>query len=212
MAKAPRAGEVKTRLEPLLGAEGCARLQAALVREATRWAFEVAPGAVYVAYAPAAAEAEVRELVPDGVALLAQEGRDLGERLATATERVLASAGGPLIVVGTDAPTLRRSHADGALARLAAGCDACFGPALDGGYYLVALTRSLPELFALPADAWGGPDVLELSLRAASDAGILAAVLDTERDLDTPADARALLADPALPDEVAAALRTPAAP
>src|SRR2546429_473978 len=50
MAKAARAGEVKTRLEPLLGPEGCARLQGLLLARAARWAAEVAPGAAFVAF------------------------------------------------------------------------------------------------------------------------------------------------------------------
>ena len=41
IAKAPRPGLCKTRLEPLLGAQGCADLQAALIRRATAWAAEV---------------------------------------------------------------------------------------------------------------------------------------------------------------------------
>lgn len=207
MAKAPRAGEVKTRLEPLLGHEGCARLQAALIRHAAEWALALAPAASFLSYAPDDAESEVRELVPPEVELFAQEGGDLGERLIAATAHVLALRSGPLLTIGTDAPTLGPAHAGTALERIAAGADACFGPAADGGYYLVALARPLPELFALDPAAWGGPEVLERSLAAARAAGIGTALLARERDLDTPADAAALLDHPAVPKDVAALLR-----
>ena len=207
MAKAPRPGEVKTRLEPVLGSQGCARLQAALLRRAVAWAHAVAPGAAFVAYAPDDALAETLALVPPGTDLLAQEGADLGARLSAATARVLAMHPGPLLVVGTDLPTLSALHARAALEDLAHGCDVCFGPAFDGGYYLIALAAPQPQLFQLPSDAWGGPRVLELSVQAAENGGLTLGMLRVERDLDTPADVRAALADPHFPTEVAALLR-----
>jgi rSAM/selenodomain-associated transferase 1 len=207
MAKAPRAGEVKTRLEPLLGADRCAGLQAALMRRAVAWAHDVAPGAAFVAYTPDDALEEVGELVPAGVDLFAQEGADLGERLAAATERVLSLYEGPLLTVGTDLATLSRAHAQAALADLRDSCDLSFGPAYDGGYYLVAQSVPQPAVFELPSDVWGGPEVLQLSLRAAFEGGLEFGLLRSERDLDTPEDARAALADPAFPAEIAALLR-----
>jgi uncharacterized protein len=207
MAKAPRAGEVKTRLEPLLGPEGCARLQAALLRQAAEWAVSVAPGATFVAHTPDDALEEVGDLVPAGADLFAQEGADLGERLAAATERVLSLHAGPVLTIGTDLATLSPAHAEAALTDLRDGADVSFGPAYDGGYYLVALAAPQPKVFELPTEAWGGPEVLQLSLRAAVGAGLEIGLLRSERDLDTPEDARAALADPAFPAEIAALLR-----
>jgi rSAM/selenodomain-associated transferase 1 len=207
MAKAPRPGQVKTRLQPLLGPGGCARLQAALLRRVAAWAHDVAPGAAFVAYAPEDAWGETLGLLPAGTDLFAQEGADLGERLASATARVLGTHDGPLLVVGTDLATLSPYHARAALEDLGEGCDVCFGPAFDGGYYLIALAASQPCVFDLPAAAWGGPRVLELSLQAAVTAGLSLGLLRGERDLDTPADARAALADPCFPADIAAVLR-----
>jgi len=207
MAKAPRAGETKTRLEPLLGPEGCARLQARLLARAARWAADVAPGAAFVAFTPDDALAEVGELVPAGTDLFPQEGADLGERLAAATGRVLAMHDGPLLTIGTDLATLDPRHAAAALEDLADGIEVTFGPAFDGGYYLIGLREPHPEVFALPAEEWGGPRVLQLSLQAAAEAGLSLGMLRGERDLDTPADARAALADPRFPDDIAEMLR-----
>ena len=204
MAKAPIPGRTKTRLEPLLGAHGCARLQAALIEQSLGWALAVAPGAAYVSYALAPLGA----LVPPGVDEFPQEDGDLGRRLCAATAHV---GRWPLLVAGTDTPALSAAHVAEALAELEAGRDAVFGPALDGGYYLVALARPLPELFELPREAWGGPDVLDLSLRAGERAGLDVGLLRPERDLDTPEDAQALLAAGALPPPVAEALRAVAA-
>ena len=208
MAKAPRPGHVKTRLEPLLGAGGCAALQAALIGIAGRWAAEVAPDGAYLAYGPDGASEEVRGLVPDTVRLFPDGAGDLGDRLAFATTRVLAERPGPLAVVGTDMPLLAHAHAQAAEEALGQA-DLCFGPALDGGYWLVGLARPCAEVFAL-GDAWGGPRVLERSLAMAGRAGRTTALLGEERDLDDEADARALLTHPGLPAEVARALQAPA--
>jgi uncharacterized protein len=212
LAKAPRPGYAKTRLGPALAADDCARLQAALTRHALDWACAVAPRAAFLAYAPADAEAELRVLGPPGIELFAQAGGDLGARLKAAVERVFSSCEGPLVVVGADCPGLAPRHARMARAALDAGADVCFGPAYDGGYYLVALREPRPELFALPADAWGGPTLLELSLRAAKRHRLRYALIEPQRDLDRPRDARLALSDPATPPEIvevlAAALRT----
>lgn len=207
MAKAPRPGAVKTRLAPLLGAEGCAALQAALIGVVARWALAVAPpGGAYLAYGPdGATEEELRAHVPDGVRLFPDGRGDLGDRLVGATARVLDERRDPLLVVGTDMATLTPAHAGEAEVVLRCGADAVFGPALDGGYWMVGLARPAPELFDL-GPAWGGPDVLERSLEQARIGGLRAELLKTERDLDDAADARALLAHPGLPPEIAATL------
>lgn len=211
MAKAPRPGAAKTRLEPLLGPARCARLQAALIRRAVEWGAELAPGRVCLAHSPPDAAAEMRALVGDSARLLLQPHADLGRALTEATAAVLADGHRPLVVVGTDAPTLRAQHGAEALRQLDDGCDVCFGPAADGGYYLVALARPLPALFALAPSAWGGSRVLERSLAAARGAGLRVGLLAPQRDLDDPDDAAALIGDPALPDEIAELLRAPAA-
>jgi rSAM/selenodomain-associated transferase 1 len=205
IAKAPRPGLCKTRLEPLLGPEGCARLQRALIRRAAAWAAAV--GTPYVTFTPGDARAELEALVPPGTTLIEQEEGDLGDRLAAAIGQVLAEHGGPVVLVGVDTPLLDPHVGREALEDLADGCDVSFGPAHDGGFYLVALRRPHPELFALPTEAWGGPDVLRLSLQAAHAAGLSVGLLRGERDLDEPADAYALLADPLTPPDVVEALR-----
>jgi uncharacterized protein len=198
MARAPRPGQANTRLEPLLGPEGCARLQAELIRVAVRWAGTVGP--VFVAVSPADA---LEEVDAPGATVFGQEGADLGARMGAAVQRV----GGPVVVIGTDMPTLGPFHAASVLSDLSAGVDVVFGPAHDGGYYLVALREPRADVFELPPEAWGGPEVLGLSLARAAAAGLEVGLLRGERDLDTPGDARALLLHPALPETVASILR-----
>ena len=204
IAKAPRPGLCKTRLEPLLGPEGCARLQAGLVRRAAAWASAV--GDAYVAFTPAEARDAVAALAP-GATLIEQADGDLGDRLAAATTRVLEEHGGPVVLIGVDTPQLDASHADAALDDLRSGIDVTFGPAADGGYYLVGLAEPHPELFALPSEAWGGPEVFGLTLAAVAEAELSVGMLRSERDLDDAGDVAAFLADPLTPPDVVALLR-----
>jgi uncharacterized protein len=201
MARAPRAGEVKTRLEPLLGPEGCARLQAELIRHTARWTARSAPEA-WLAFTPADAHNELAGLVSPTIWRFAQRGRNLGERLRHATRFVFRHRRDPLAVIGTDAPELGPVHLGCVDRALAAGHDACLIPTRDGGYALIALTRPTPAAFDLPPEAWGGPDVLELTLIALGGAGLTTALLEPVRDLDTPEDARYMAADPRCPGAV----------
>jgi uncharacterized protein len=204
IAKAPRPGLCKTRLEPLLGPEGCARLQAALVARAAAWAAEV--GDAYVVFTPEDARDEIAALAP-GATLLPQVPGTLGDRLAGAFRAVFEDHPGPAVLVGVDTPQLGPAHAAAALDDLRDGIDVTVGPADDGGYYLIGLRAPNDALFDLPAELWGGSEVLLRTLEAADRAGLSVAMLRSERDLDDPADARALLADPLTPPEIAALLR-----
>jgi uncharacterized protein len=206
MARAPRAGEVRRALEPLLGREGCRELQAKLIARAAAWARKVGAGAPHVAHDPPDAGSELRRLVGGDAVVFPQNGEGITGRLADASARVLARSGGPLLIVWPDLPRFRVAHAAGALEDLSSGCDVVLGPAIDGGLYLVAIARPLPELFALPEQTWRG-DVMAVALTAIRDVGFEVGILRAERALHRPADVRAALADPLLPQDVATILR-----
>ncbi|HEV2815553.1 MAG TPA: TIGR04282 family arsenosugar biosynthesis glycosyltransferase [Solirubrobacteraceae bacterium] len=204
IAKAPRPGLCKTRLEPLLGPGGCARLQAALVARAAAWATAV--GDAYVVFTPDDARDEIAALAP-GATLIPQVDGSLGDRLAAAFRGVLSEHPGPALLVGVDTPQLGPAHADAALDDLRDGIDVTVGPASDGGYYLIGLREPHDAVFALPSELWGGSQVLVRTLEAASIAGLSIAMLRAERDLDDADDARAMLADPLTAPDIVAALR-----
>jgi glycosyltransferase A (GT-A) superfamily protein (DUF2064 family) len=206
MARAPRAGEVRRALEPLLGREGCVELQAILIAHAAAWARKIGAGAPHVAHDPPDSGGELRRLVGADAVVFPQNGEGITGRLADASARVLARARGPLLIVWPDLPRLRGVHAAGALDDLRSGCDVVLGPAIDGGLYMVGIARPLPELFALPEQAWRN-DVMGVALTAIRDVGFEVGILRAERALHRPADVRAALADPLLPDDVAAILR-----
>ena len=151
---------MKTRLEPLLGPDGCAALQARADRRRRprglpRWR----PGGAYLAYGPGAGEDELRPPgAPAACGCFADGAGDLGDRLAQPPRSCSAERPEPLLVVGTDMPLLTRAHAREAEAVLRERADVCFGPALDGGYWLVGLSRPCAAVFDL--GGLGRPAVL----------------------------------------------------
>ena len=202
MAKVPRQGEVKTRLAPLLGNNGCVHLTEILLRHVTGVSYSVSPMATYVAYSPTDGEAEMARLVPGDVVLFQQEGDDLGERMKNAASLVFARHKGPLVIIGADLPLIAAAHIRLAIEALDGGNDAVIGPAFDGGYFLIALSRPLPQLFDIDPSLWGGPEVLEATLRSAQLSDLRIHLLEPLRDLDTVEDAQAMLYEPELPVDV----------
>ncbi len=202
MTRAARPGATKTRLHPLLGAAGCAELQQALLAHTVATASQVAATSLHVAVEPPDAVAEVARLVGAAATVFDQQGSDLGARMCTAMAHVAAALPGPIVLIGTDVPLLTSERIIEATELLDAGHDVVFGPALDGGYYLIALRRPTPAVFDIDPALWGGPRVLESSIAAARAAGLDVACLPVLRDLDTPEDARALVAGAALPPAI----------
>lgn len=206
MARAPRLGETRRALEPVLGAEGCRALQKVLLAQTIGWARALEPRGLFVAYEPVDAGDELREMVGAPASLFPQNGEGIAARVADAAGRVFARSPGPLVIVWPDLPQLREMHAEGVLGDLEAGCDVVFGPVFDGGFYLIAVARPTPALFALPERAWRSSDGFGQALAAAAEARLEVGLLRAERALHRPADVRAALVDPSLPASVARAL------
>jgi rSAM/selenodomain-associated transferase 1 len=151
MAKAPRVGQVKTRLVPPLCEADAAELSRCFIRDmATNIAGLAEPGGHHgvVAFAPAGDSAAFDGLLPPGFRLLPQRGAHLGERLFHATEDLLAAGFAAVCLINADSPTLPRSYLAQAAALLRRPGDrVVLGEAEDGGYYLVGLKRAHRHLF-----------------------------------------------------------------
>jgi glycosyltransferase A (GT-A) superfamily protein (DUF2064 family) len=202
MARAPRRGEVLRALEPVLGADRCRELQIALIELVAAWARGVTSEPLYVAHDPPDAGDELRVVLGGRATLFPQNGQGIAARLADASARLFSHGHGPLLIVWPDLLRWRPDHAAGALYDLEQGCDLSLGPVFDGGLYLLAIARPLPELFALPEQTWRSPDAMTVAVAAAQHAGLEIGILRTERALHRPADVRAALADPLLAPEL----------
>ena len=60
MARAPRRGEVRRALEPVIGQDRCLALQSTLLVQAVEWARALDPAAIHLAHEPPDAAPELR--------------------------------------------------------------------------------------------------------------------------------------------------------
>lgn len=175
IAKEPVPGKVKTRLTPpytpgeaaMIAAAALADTLDAVVRARARrrvLALDGAPG----------------DWLPGGVEVIAQRGGGLDERLANA----FAHLAGPTVLIGMDTPQVTAGLLDEASDRLNT-CDAVFGPADDGGFWLLGMRRPDPRLIlGVPMSR---ADTGACQLRRLR--GLKVARLQTLTDVDTAADA-----------------------
>lgn len=132
----PVPGRVKTRLGRALGMVGAAAWSR---RQTARLLRELAPDPrweTWLAVTPDTA-AQGRGLLPAGLPRWPQGPGDLGARMGRVFRRFPP---GPVVIIGADIPAVRRRHLAEAFAMLGA-MDAVFGPAEDGGFWLVGLAR-----------------------------------------------------------------------
>lgn len=183
MIKEPRPGRVKTRLAQGIGtipATWWFRHQSArLIRSLRdpRWQ-------IVLAVAPD--QAITSRMFPADLARLPQGGGDLGQRM----KRMLQSAApfGPVCLIGADIPGINRAHIARAFAALGSH-DVAFGPATDGGYWLVGARHParLPHgLFH--GVRWSSEHALPDSV--ATLPGWRIVLTEPLRDVDTAADLR----------------------
>lgn len=183
-AKAPLPGQVKTRLTPVLGPDGAARLATRMLEDTLRRALTAQIGPVTLCCAPDEAHSVFRAAAERGVQLAQQGYGDLGARMQRALEQALRTSRSALLI-GTDAPDLSPALLRQAAAALATH-DAVFVPALDGGYVLVGLSRPCPALFA--DIAWSTGEVMRQTREQAARARISLCELAPLRDIDEPED------------------------
>lgn len=205
-ARTPIPGHVKTRLIPVLGAHGAAKLYRAFLADAAKLAVEIRkirPSIGLTTEWSMPDNFSALHLLPSWIPgpflHRSQFGHDLGARMAVALGRRIAH-GGRAVLVGTDIPGLPSKivlEAFDALARLdenshgpRATRSAVLGPAQDGGYYLIGLNHLEGGLFS--GLRWGGKQVFEAQFRSLSEKNYRIQILPKWGDIDTPEDLNAL--------------------
>ncbi|MBM3571838.1 MAG: glycosyltransferase [Alphaproteobacteria bacterium] len=180
-ARVPRLGQVKKRLAAGIGDLAALifyrRALEALLRRLGRGRWHC-----WIATTPARAR---HRGWPRPWRSFVQESGDLGRRMG----RAMASRpAGPTIVVGSDIPEIEIGHIEAAF-RALGQADAVFGPAADGGYWLVGCRRRPPIHGLFARVRWSSAHALAdtMSNLRGRRAVVLGAVLD---DID---DANALL-------------------
>ncbi len=189
MTRLPREGRNKTRLIPALGANGAMEFHDRLARHAIGRASSfcmMGNGRGLRVCIEGGTPIDGKSwLGDDGLDCREQSPGDLGARMLIAAEEAFTGGTEKVIIIGTDCPGIDESVLSG-VEEMLNSSDLVFGPALDGGYYLIGMTKPFPEIFqGIP---WGGTNVLTESLRAAEMIGIRTAISAALPDVDLPED------------------------
>jgi rSAM/selenodomain-associated transferase 1 len=188
VAKAPIPGRAKTRLVPPLTPQQAADLQEALLLdtvEACRAEAETA-----LLYADPSDAPVLARLVGPDVPLVLQEGRGLGDALRLGMARGLAD--GPAALVSADIPAFPAGSLSRAFSLLEErAADIVLGPALDGGYWLIAMRE--PSAVPFHEIPWSTPAACAVTVQRCREGGLELATLDPWRDVDTTVDLAFLL-------------------
>lgn len=187
-ARMPKAGSVKTRLMTVMTAEEAAALYRCMLHDTLAKTLllndEVSVTVFYEegkgAKAYFAEAAQGRQFLP-------QRGKELGERMENAFREMFGGGNEAVVIVGTDIPHLPSRYIEDAFILLEQReTDVVFGPANDGGYYLLGMKRLHPQLFR--DIAWSTDTVLKESVRKGNEAGLHVAMLPEGSDVDTADD------------------------
>ncbi len=196
-ARFPEAGKTKTRLIPAVGAERAA----AISRQLTVHTFETAQcfaaqrGCLLTICFSGGSQGMMQAEFGREQHYAEQLGLCLGSRLRHATQQAFDDGARRLVVIGTDCPDLAAADLTAAFDELMSS-DVVLGPARDGGYYLIGLSRQQPHLFH-NVD-WGTDRVLQQTKAAAYAGHSSVAQLRPLADIDEPEDL-ILLRSPARP-------------
>ncbi|MFN3959134.1 MAG: TIGR04282 family arsenosugar biosynthesis glycosyltransferase [Parvularculaceae bacterium] len=180
--KAPVAGRVKTRLAKTVGAGRAAaiyrRLTANTIAHAAsgRWR-------TVLAVDPATSLRGFDSHWPARLARAPQGKGDLGRRMRRLID---AAPRGPVVIIGSDAPALRARGIRAAF-RALAGADVVFGPAPDGGFWLIGVSRRRGRAPSFEGVRWSSAHALQDSLTSMP-AGSRIAMIETLPDIDDADD------------------------
>jgi rSAM/selenodomain-associated transferase 1 len=184
-AKAPRPGEVKTRLARRIGGEASARLYAAFLRDLVA-RFASAPFAVGWYVAPGAWPELARVLGPAvrSAPVLEQRGGDWTERQRHLFRTLAGNGGGATVLVASDSPQLEPETVLEAF-RLLRTHDVVLGPVRDGGYYLIGMRGWHDVLAGIEMST---ATACEEIVSRAHRLGLAVALVETMFDVDEESD------------------------
>lgn len=172
-ARAPRFGTAKRRLARDIGTTEALRFQRTMFALTLRRLANDKRWVTHLAVTP-----DRSRPWPAGIARIPQGRGDLGCRMARAARGLPP---GPVVIVGCDIPGLRADHVAQAF-RALGSCDAVFGPATDGGYWLVGLRRRPRFIDPFPSVRWSTRHALQDTL--ANLKGHQVALVATLADVD----------------------------
>ena len=187
--KAPRPGAVKTRLAKDIGAPAAGAAYRQLVETLLNRLRGL--GGVEVCFSPDDAASEVQHWLKEGWSSSPQGDGDLGQRLQSAFQRAFHAGAKRVAIIGSDCPAVRVEDIREAWVGLQTH-EVVLGPATDGGYWLIGLRQSQPNLFR--GVHWSTESVFAETIQRVRRAGLSVQLLRELADVDTDREWRAFLA------------------
>lgn len=176
-------GKVKTRLAATIGAQAAFEVYKHLVELTEAQTSKLNDCAIHVWFSDIIIEDKWA-----GHPKFVQLGDDLGARMEGAFAYGFSQGYEQIIGIGTDLPDLNAEIMEEAFRQLESR-DTVFGPAVDGGYYLLGMKQIMPEVFR--DQAWSTDGLLTETLRRLKNSGNSIALLPPLNDIDTLEDLRA---------------------
>jgi len=191
MAKVPRAGNVKTRLQPYLTPEQSADFAECLLSDAIEKA-KSPRNQLIIAFAPSNERKFFDKFSLPETLFVEQKGSDLGEKMFNVFEFAFGRKADSVVMIGTDSPTFPAAFIEEAFGYLEKS-DAVLGKTADGGFYLIGLRRLKKEIFANVE--WSSPQTFEQTKKNIRRARLQLKEMPGWYDVDEPADLEKLRED-----------------
>ncbi len=195
-ARDPVLSQVKTRLKSSFDDETILQLYLCFVEDSLAKIRQVENADGYVGIFPENHSGFFNGTESSDIGLFAQQGKDLGDKMRQAFVDRFAQGYNKVVIIGSDSPSLPVSYISRALA---SEKDLVLGPSTDGGYYLIAMTGKVAEVFS--GIEWGTDNVLYETLQRVKSAGASLELLPVWYDVDLPEDLKFLKTHLALIDQ-----------
>jgi uncharacterized protein len=183
----PEPNQTKTRLIPLLGAEGAANLQRQMTEHTLLQVKELQKFtdiSVELRFAGGNFES-MQAWLGENIIYHPQGEGDLGVKMNRAISECFNNGAKKVVVIGTDCPGIDAQLLATAFQHLDHS-NLVLGPALDGGYYLIGLRWLAPELFQ--NIQWGTSKVWQQTMDIAQNLKLSCVNLKQLSDVDRPED------------------------
>ena len=182
----PQPGTTKTRMIPALGADGAAQLQRKMTEHTLNTAKQLSNRDITIEIHFAGGDVKLmRQWLGKDIQYVAQVAGDLGDKMRSAFDRAFSLGSQQVVTIGIDCPDIDSKILNSAFNSLQTH-DLTLGSAEDGGYYLIGLNHSIPQLFS--NINWGTERVLKQTKNIAEKLDLQVHYLPTLSDIDRPED------------------------
>ena len=189
--KYPQIGKVKTRLAVNVGEKKAYDIYQLLLENSWN-TIKQSKLLTSIEYTPEGFRSEIKNLFGDNIEYHAQQGNDIGMRMATAFQRVFASGTDYAILMGSDLPDLDEEIIKIAFTKLK-NHEVVIGPASDGGYYLIGFQRGYFTRKIFKGIKWSSDQVYSQTFKKICDLNLSMYVLPERNDIDTFDDVKLFL-------------------